>query len=420
MTSSVPNLSAIINFSSGASFGRSLILDSGRLGMNVLSDSAEVIVDVAQYIDSVKTTRGRTANADNFQTGTMTLRIVDQQGWFNPLNTSGPFYNLLTPMRKITIASIGLGGYTELFSGYITSYTTTTPKDVGEVVYTTITAVDGFRLLSNAQISTVTGAVAGETTGSRITKILDQIGWPVGMRVIDTGQTTVQADPGTNRTALAALQTIESTEYGAVYIDTFGNFVFEDRLETSKSIARDYPAFPLGLYEFNDNGTGVAYNNAVWRLDDTLVFNKATVSRTGGTPQVASNQASIDKYFLHSYNEQNLLMQTDSDALNNAQAYVASRQETSIRCDAITLDLYTDNYDAGVLAALTLEFFDPITVTTTQPGSSSLTKTLQVFGVSHDIKPNAWKTTFTTLEPIIDAFILGTPYGILGTNVLSY
>ena len=140
----------------------------------------------------------------------------------------------------------------------------------------------------------------------------------------------------------------------------------------------------------------------------------------GGTPQVASNQASIDKYFLHSYNEQNLLMQTDAEALNNAQAYVASRQETSIRCDAVTLDLYTNDYNSGIIAALDLDFFDPVTVSTTQPGSSTLTKTLQVFGVSHDIKPNAWKTTFTTLEPIIDSFIIGTNYGILGTNILSY
>ena len=196
-------------------------------------------------------------------------------------------------------------------------------------------------------------------------------------------------------------------------MDALGNFVFKDRLLTSASVA----GIPI---EFNDNGTGISYNNALWKLDDSLVFNKATVSRVSGTPQVASNQDSIDKYFLHSYNEQNLMMETDADALDNARAYVASRQETSIRCDAVTLDLYTADYDAGILAALDLDFFDPITVTTTQPGSSTLTKTLQVFGVSHDIKPSAWKTTLTTLGPILDAFIIGTSYGILDTNTLSY
>jgi hypothetical protein len=409
----LPVINAIINFSTGAGFASPMILDAGILGVNVLADAAAVTVDVSNQVDSIKTNRGRSANADNFQTGSMSLRIIDQNGDFNPMNPASPYYNLLTPMRKVVIsASYGATTY-PIFSGYITSYETTTPRDVGEVVYTTIQAVDGFRLASNAQISTVASATAGQTSGTRIGKILDQIGWPSQQRDIDVGLTTVQADPGNARTALAALQTIESTEYGALYMDALGNFTFQDRELTSSSVA----GTPV---VFNDDGTGISYNNALWRLDDTLVFNKATVSRVGGTLQVAFNQASIDKYFLHSYNEQNLMMQTDAEALNNALAYVASRQETSIRCDAVTLDLYTDNYDAGITAALDLDYFDPVTVTTTQPGSSTLTKTLQVFGISHDIRPSSWKTTLTTLEPIIESFILGTNYGILGTNTLSY
>ena len=116
-------------------------------------------------------------------------------------------------------------------------------------------------------------------------------------------------------------------------------------------------------------------------------------------------------------------MQTDAVALEYAQAYVASRAETSIRCDAITLDLYTDNYNAGIIAALDLDFFDPVTITTNQPGASTLTKTLQVFGKAMTITPNSWKVNMTTLEAIIDSFILDDAlYGTLDTtnNVLSY
>jgi hypothetical protein len=390
-----------------------MILDSGVLGVNALADTTAVTVDVSSLVDSVKTTRGRTALSDVFNTGTMSLRIIDQTGDFNPMNPSSPYYELLTPMRKVTITASYGGTTYPIFAGYITSYNTTTPKDVGEVVYTTIQAVDGFRLFANAQITSVSSATAGQTTGTRIDKILDAVGWPSSMRDVDSGQTTVQADPGTLRTSLGAMHTIESTEYGALYMDAFGNLVFQDRALTSSSVA----GTPV---VFNDDSTGIPYSNALWKLDDSLVFNKASITRTGGTAQVALNQDSIDKYFLHSYQEQNLLMETDAEALNNALAYVASRQETSIRCDAVTLDLYTDNYNAGIVAALDLDFFDPVTVTTTQPGSSTLTKTLQVFGVSHDVRPNAWKTTLTTLEPIIESFVLGTDYGILGTNTLSY
>jgi hypothetical protein len=47
--------------------------------------------------------------------------------------------------------------------------------------------------------------------------------------VIDAGLTTLQADPGTNRTALQALQIATESEYGAIYVDADNNFVFQDR-----------------------------------------------------------------------------------------------------------------------------------------------------------------------------------------------
>jgi hypothetical protein len=302
-----------------------------------------------------------------------------------------------------------------IFSGFVTSFSTSTPQSsVGDVVYTTIQAVDAFRLAQNAQISTVAGTSAGQLTGARINNLLDAISWPATMRDIDPGLTTVQADPGTARTALAACQTIETTEYGAFYVDASGSFVFQDRNLTTSSVA----ATPV---VFNDNGTAIDYFNATWVTNDTLVYNEANITATGLATQTASNAASIAKYFLHSYNQQNLLMQDTATALDYARAYVASRAETSVRCDEIQLDLYTANYDAGIIAALDLDYFDPVTITTNQPGSTTLTKTLQVFGKSMEITPNSWRVKMTTLEPIIDGFILSsTLWGILDQGVLSY
>ena len=409
----IPVINAFINFSTGPSFSQALILDQGILDTNILSDSVAVIVDVSDQVNSISTSRGRNAQADQFQTGSLSLRIVDQTGAFNPMNISGPYYSLLTPMRKVQItATYGATTY-PIFMGYITSYTTTTPQNASDVVYTTIEAVDAFRLAQNAQIATVAGSGV-QLSGARINALLDSIAWPNSMRDIDAGLTTMQADPATARTALAAMQTVETSEYGALYVDASGSFVFQDRTVTASSVTGTPTVF-------NDNGSDISYANAVWILNDVLVYNQANVTRTGGSVQTAIDQASIDKYFLHSYNQQNLLMQTDADALDYAQAYVASRAETTVRCDAITLDLYTANYNTGIIAALTLDYFDPVTITTTQPGSSTLTKTLQVFGVGMSITPNSWRVTFTTLEPIIDAFILDSAlYGILDTNVLSY
>jgi hypothetical protein len=413
---SVPVVNAFINFSTGPSFAQALILDTGILDTNVLADSVAVIVDVSDQINRIETNRGRTALSDQFQTGSMTLRIVDQAGDFNPQNPSSPFFNLLTPMKKVQITATYSGTTYPIFSGFITSYVTTYPDNSSfdDVAITTIQAVDAFRLAQLAQISTVAGASAGDLSGTRINQILDEIDWPASQRDVDAGLTTLQADPGTNRTALQALQITTDSEYGAIYVDADNNFVFQDRGVTAGSIGGTPTVFA-------DDGTGIDYFDATWTLNDVLVFNKATITRVGGSPQVALNQASIDKYFLHSYFLNNLLMEVDAVALDYARAYCASRQETSIRCDAIVLDLYTENYNTGIIAALDLDFFDPVTVLTTQPGGSTLEKTLQIFGVKMNISPNSWKVQLQTLEPVIDAFILNNSiYGTLDYNVLSY
>jgi hypothetical protein len=407
----VPVINATINFSTGPATAQAMQLDIGVLGTNVLADAVAVIVDVSSQINFIQTAVGRNALFDQFQTGQLTLRIVDQNGDFNPTNPTGPYFGLLTPMKKVSISATYNSVTYPLFSGFITSYVNTQPKDATEVAYTTIQAVDAMRLAYNAQISTITGSSAGDLSGTRINQILDEIAWPASMRQIDPGQTTLQANPNNPTPSLVAMQTVADSEYGAIYVDFSGSFVFKDRLTATETIGNTPTVFA-------DDGTGIQYANAAWKLDDTLIFNSAQVSRLGGSVQNAINQPSIDKYFIHSFNAQDLLMQTDAVALDYARAYVASRAETTIRCDAIELDLHTPNYDTGIVAALNLDFFDPITVITTQPGGSKLEKTLQIFGVSNIITPNSFKVVFTTLEPVIDGFILG--YSALDEDVLSY
>jgi hypothetical protein len=98
----VPVVNAYINFSTGPSFAQAMILGSGELDVNILSDSVAVIVDVSNQINRIETNRGRTALSDQFQTGSMTLRIVDQAGDFNPQNPSSPFFTFINTYEKGT------------------------------------------------------------------------------------------------------------------------------------------------------------------------------------------------------------------------------------------------------------------------------------------------------------------------------
>ena len=413
----IPELIVSIDFSNGPNYGNPFTLDdptSGRIGFGTFGGDGALVVDVSSQTLSCKITRGRNLIQDQYEPGNSTVRIIDNNGDFNPQNTSSPYYGYLKPLRKIRISSSYNNNTYYLFSGYITDYKYTYPTSQ-EVGYVDLISVDAFRLFANAAVTTVTGATAGQDTGTRVTKILDQIGWPANMRSIETGDTTCQADPGDSRTALAALRTVEWTEYGAFFMDPEGTAVFYDRNTTTATIGGTPTVF-------NQTGSGIPYSNIVFAFDDKLVINNANIKRIGGTTQSVSDAVSIDTYFIHSFTKENLLMETDTEALNLSRAYVSSRKNTNIRIDAITLDLNTDNYDAGITAALSLDYFSPVQISNIQPGGSTITQTLQVQGVEHQILARqTWRTTFTTMEPIIDGFIIGDAlYGILGTSVLSY
>ena len=240
------------------------------------------------------------------------------------------------------------------------------------------------------------------------------VSYPASMRQIEAESTTVQADPATVRTALAAIQNLEFSEQGAFYMDGDGNATFKSR-QSVQAAANETPTL------FANDGSGIPYFNINPAFDDKLIINQATITRVGGTAQTSSNAASIAKYFPHSVNYDNLMVQTDADALNIAKAYVATRAETSIRIDALTLDLTTPNYAAGITAALDFDYFTNVRVINVGQDGSTIDKTLQVVGIAHDVTPNSWKTTFTLSEPLVDAFILDSDqYGIIGTSAFSY
>lgn len=412
-----PNL--IVYFTDGATFGYGnfIIGDSknGIIGTNTMASSStgDRIVDVSSQCVKATLSGGYNLLQGQFQTRQATFRIVDPSGDWNPQNTASPYYGYLTVNRKIRFsANYGSSGYF-LFSGYIQAYNYSYPKNQ-EVGYVDLVCTDAFRLLNLAGITTVAGTSAGQTTGARINNILDQVSFPSSMRAIATGSTTVQADPSTLRTSLAAIQNCEFSEQGAFYINGAGNATFLSR-QTVETASAATPT------KFSNDGTGISYFDYKPAFDDKLIINQATITRVGGTAQTASDSASVSKYFPHSVNYDNLVVQTDAEALNIARTYVATRAETTLRIDSLTLDLTTPNYDAGITAALSFDYFSNVRFYNVGVDGTITDKTLQVVGIAHDITPNSWKTTFTLSEPLVDAFIIGSAqYGIIGQSVMTY
>jgi hypothetical protein len=408
-------ISVSFDFTSGATFGYPFTIGDakyGVLGTGTLAATTtpEPTVDLTPDVYSISIRRGRNVMRDTYEAGQATIRVLDPLSYFNPQNTASPYYGFLTPLRKLRVsATVNNVGYF-LFSGYTIEYKYTYPQNQ-ETGYVDIVCTDAFRLMQQATLTTVASATAGQDTGTRIGKILDQVSWPTSMRTVDTGTTLCQVDPGTSRTSLDALKNAEFSEQGAFYINSEGTAVFLNRT----NVIKKYGDTPI---EFNQTG-GIPYTNLAFAFDDKLIINSAGMTIVGGTQQVSENAASIAKYFSHQLNESNLVAQTDADALNIAKIYVATRAATDIRIDSMTCDLLDPSVPTATM--LDLDYFSNLKITNIQPDGSTIVKTLQAQGLDWNITPNSMKVTVTTLEPIVEGFIIGSSIsGIIGTNIMAY
>ena len=412
---SLPVLDVSLNVSSGATFGNAFTLDdpvNGVLGTGLLSDSSApaLVLNLTDVTRQIQIRRGRNIARDTYEAGTCTVRIFDQNGRFNPQNTSSDIYGYLTPLRKLRISAEYSGVTYYLFSGYTTDYVYTYDQ-AENVSYVDINASDAFRLFAMATLTTVTGQAAGQDTGTRIGKILDTVDFPLTMRSLDTGNTLTQADPATTRTPLAAIKNAETSEQGAFFVSPEGNVVFKNRANTISSAGATPTAF-------NQTG-GIPYKNLVFAFDDKLIVNQSTVTRLSGSPQTYTDAASLAEYFPHVVNFSDLIVQTDAEAANIAAIYVGTRSSTTIRIDTMIVDLYDPLVPSDTMMAL--DYFDNVVITNIQPDGSTITKNLQIQGINWEITPNSWTGNYTTLEPITDGFIIGnSTYGIIGEDILSY
>ena len=383
---------------------------NGILGTNILGTATAQIVDVTPTTQYIGIRHGRDRVFEQYVAGQATIQFLDFTGDWNPENASSPYFGQIKPMRQVIITAEYSATEYALFAGYITSWDWSWADQAADYAVVTVTAEDGFRLLNLANIESVAGAANKDLPGERINQILDELDWPADLRAIDTGDTELQTDPGTLRTALAAIQTVEQSELGVFFMAPDGKATFYDRGNLAEKAAG-------AATTFSDDGTNIAYQDIDLSLDETELANVVTFTRHGGSPQTAFDQDSIDEFFTRTFERSDLVMETNAQALSKATTVLAYRKQVRLRVDSITLDCSSPSN--RVLPALTLDVGDPIIVNRQMAGGTDLSVRITIQGHTHDITPDRWTTTFTTAYPLSTAFILGSSeFGILGTNTL--
>ena len=239
--------------------------------------------DITEYCQELSITRGRQDQFSQFNAGQCSIKLVNNDRRFDPINTASPYYDAtagrsgVVPRRLITVKS----GANFLFVGRITDIDVQYNQDLSTVE---ITSADDFVLLANTVVeANVTPAL--ELSGTRVSYLLDlpEIDYPA-TRNISAGQTTLgayQIDANTN--ALTYLQSIATSEQGACFIAANGDLTFTDRLEAS---------FAPTVAVFSDAGTDIPYTALQVIYGQEFLYNRIQATVEGGTVQVADNAAS--------------------------------------------------------------------------------------------------------------------------------
>lgn len=270
---------------------------NGRVG-SVPIGEGNSWVDVSPYVRSWQIRRG-TGQANSptrrYDPGTATVVFNDGDRRFDPDNLAGPYVDdgvsMIQPMRRVRITAIWADVAYVLFTGYADDWVPDYQHNVW--TYTTLTATDAHKVWAAADRTAVAPVGAGELTGARIDRILTSFGWPTGDRVLDAGNTTVQATELTGG-ALTELQLVQDSEQGDLFVDENGKAVFLDRASVftrpesldSQVIFGDGGYEDPIEYEFTGGvGHFTAFNGtAVQSSTFTLLYPQSLLMTVTGTP----------------------------------------------------------------------------------------------------------------------------------------
>ena len=92
-------ISVSFDFSQGATFGFPFTIGDARNGIIggsqfAASEVPDPVIDLSDVTRSIKIVRGRNIMRDTYEAGTCTVRVLDPNSYFNPQNTSSPYYGL--------------------------------------------------------------------------------------------------------------------------------------------------------------------------------------------------------------------------------------------------------------------------------------------------------------------------------------
>jgi len=380
---------------------------AGKLDDTTYVLAGDTATDITSDVTTVSVQRGRSRWLDQIQVGTASFVARNLDRDFDPFG-AGAYSANIVPGKRVTIDV----GSTPVFDGLI---------DDWDLRYTlngdaTATAIASDPLAEVGRSFIASHTTTSQLSGARIDAILDrpEIDFPAAERNIATGLETMQADTiaaGTN--TLDYLKLVTETESGRLFAARDGVLTFQQR---------STPISSTDLLVFADDGSGIAYDDIEVQVGSELLFNRATVTRLGGTAQTEDNTASQELYGIRTLERDGLLFNSDAAADSLAEFLVNKYGDATPRFATLQVNLARLTV-AECIDVVALELGEAVHVKFTPPGGGAQVDQYGIVeGIRHDVSVDRHRVTFS-LSSLADApFVLDDAvFGILdGDAVLSY
>jgi hypothetical protein len=351
-----------------------------------------VWTDISAYVMGWGSTRAFGREVQAWNAGTASLTLNNNDGRFSPSNLSGPYVTGgitgIRPWRPIRIRASYAGTTYSVFTGYATAWTEQFHNGPsGGYVTVEVPCVDELGRLAGFDGFEQGSQGSGELSGVRIHRILDNAGH-TGVRSVDEGVNTLQATT-LAQNAVTELKLTADSEGGALFIDDDGTVVFEDQLSLVNNTRSNTTQATFG-----DSTGELGYTQIESAYDGDLVVNMAAFARVGGTQQQAADNTSRALYGDRQESRTDLIAETDAQVLGLAELAVAVGKNPELRFTAFTVGP-RGNPATLFPQVLGRKVRDRVTVVRRPPGGHTITRDCFIAGVSHQVTPSDWSTTFT-------------------------
>jgi len=257
--------------------------------------------------------------------------------------------------------------------------------------------------------------LTGETAAERIATLLLMAGWPSDGKNLSAATSTLQGIETQGKTLLAALKECEAADQGRLFVDGLGKVAFISHDTLAKTTT-----YNTSQRTFGDSSGELPFTDIEFVYNDQLVKNRAIAERNNGATVTVNDTTSQGQYFIRTDSQSGLINDTDQAMTDIANVRLATYKQPAMRIESLG---FTPRANTTIYTGLIGdEIGTRITVKRRPQGVGSvISKELLIEGVSHDIGPRTWSSTYNLSPAPLAFFILdSSTLGVLDTNLLGY